>query len=1722
MSFWDTPQSNAPVSPASTGGFWGAPVPAPSKTPLQKFLAPPAAPVAAPVPENSFWGIAKNTVLGIPNAAVSEAKKAVGAVKELVSPTPGMQFRVGENLDNDQTKNAYEAIANKQNDPIAQMTPVGLSEGHEIFRAFLTHQLRTDHPEDFPGEAGPEISPELLKKSFEAMNAPVLGTVGGADFVAENILKGKASTELMKTLAKTNTPEDVGKVLKSLNMSDDVVREFSEPLSKAKTLDEVKDVLLGSVKKSAPKQASFWDVPGELPSAEISPKAQAAKDALVVAEKKASPLAKKGVATPLEIPEQAAPKVAVPQAGGAESKTLNRLSDEAKKYATADEFIKKSDNTKLFHGSRDAALVEKEGFKVMEDMGKNAFGNGVYLSEKKADAKGYGHGSNGGVVETYVPSDLSFKKAGQADIGKIDVAELKSQGYDGVEIWTPYGKNYVVFDPSNVRTKTQLTEIYNGSKPKQPAVISFNKDGSIKGTKTGLNTKKTAAPVKEEVAFEDPTSAVERAKQIRKNPSLIKDQRIARANFNTTANEKLGNIKQEVEIRKDMAGDTPAAALEKYVIRSGDHAGQLPEVLGHTDASYLKRVKNPDVLEYAKKGDVIAKELGFASQEEAIAALEDHIANKSDIKDTKQSLAETRKSYDEIKKASHAELKADYEKRAIVENVEKDLRKEGRARADQIKAIQDHFNLENKEMQSIRNKVSASDFRTMTDEKFSQLLDEVQKEAEDIAIQRDARINVQATIHSMELKKVDNLQKALKLPDIKKMTVDQLNEFNDLLETFHTGDEFLGVRQIQTLKNTDLAGIKTRREALEALAREYREKTGKPLDAKDLAEITIGKLSNAKWLSDSSLAEKSPFFQILVDEVNEATIGASLRFHEFKEELNGLMKKARASRPRTFADKLVPVDKQIFNYLESNAEDKVKLAAKMTPQEMDAALFIQEKYAKARDYLVEQGVLKKYRENYITHTRRGFLEAVLQKDYTFDTNGNLTKVPSSLPKRFKAAFRELIDSNKQDEAYLNILNEKTGEILPLEKFFQFSMKRSGELVPTKNVSAAVENYFRTFEKKVALDSFIPKLDVYAQALTPEKMTPRGLEYDDSLKRFVKIWLNAKKGRAPTIAISPGDKKDFFLKSAMSVRRLLDLGFSIPGGLASNFGEQSATFTKLGPKYFTGIKRLNTSQGKSIIKKYEEFVGESVFKQLADSSKSIGEKFYQAALGFYSDASRRANMIHLMGAMTPEEFAKGEISVQRLAQIRREMGHWRPVEGAESVFAKTVEGKIVRQNKSWIMPIISRTSYDVGKVVEQLKNKKNPLKESEAWELIRGPIATVIAAIIAYDQYAKLRDKKERSFIETIAYKSANDMMSIIGGLDPANLLSTPRLLTFFANLGIGLEQIGQSLVTGERDSEDNLKGLKQVKNEITPSAIKQTQVDPSKDNMRKFYEQVQELDAEGRSEDADALMAKAFPDTEEGDKQYAKYKKVKEEVLAEKMQPVYDKVQKLDKDGNDEEADNIVDGLSDDEYKAYNKIRIANLVEKVRDLEKDGKTDDAQAIVDDLSDSDYNVYKTAANKYDNKDKPTFEIGEEVDNKTIIEKAFTYAKAIGTDPVTAFNRLFTNQSIRRVDNGTVIINRNTNIIGGGGIGENGWSSKVRSERGADDDQILDHTIPIQLGGADSEDNVKLVPNSVWKSYTPVENYLGKQLRDGKISKKEAQDRITKFKNGEITFDQIKGL
>lgn len=900
--------------------------------------------------------------------------------------------------------------------------------------------------------------------------------------------------------------------------------------------------------------------------------------------------------------------------------------------------------------------------------------------------------------------------------------------------------------------KSQLTDLYNQAKDKDVT----------EGTKTPRPRQMRRS---REVASLEERAEVEGAL-----PS--QERRLTR--------DSLEMRREEISMREEVLRENPARRLAKYANKNNE----IPEVTGEKGGSV-----------FAQKGDDIVEEIGFPDSETAREAYQKYRQQKKELEEDKKQLMQDRRAFlEERRNLTEVERRERdrMRQREMGEKVAREeLKKETVRRRSLLTAIQKQFGLSNADM---RNVTHNRDVTRMSEEQFEEFTEQLRNAAEELQRMQDLKAQVKGTIFAKELQKTENLRRALGYPPITQMSEKELVEFDALLSTYKDGDEFLTPRQIETVDNTDLTGIRTIREARERIA----EDAGVPIE--ELEKINVGELDQFRY--DTALAERNPFYKMMVDETNKRIIEADLRFQELEDEINEVITRARKSRKRTVVQKLVPTDERIFEYLEADPQEKLELKRGMTQEEVKAANVIAQRYEEAREYLIQHKALERYRSNYITHIRRGFLEA-----WTADDGG------------FFTALKEMVNQYKQDEAYFDILNGDTGLILPLEKFFKFSMQRTGHLTPTKNVARAVTTYFRQFERKKGLDALIPKIDIYAQSLTPKQKTPRGLEVDRRLKQFTNEWLNTKKGRRKQLALKPGGKLEWGLRATDAFVTLHDLALNIPLSIAIRFGEGTTNFVMLGAKnQATGASRRATKKGRAMIKKYQEFVGRTPWDEMQQASKDIGDRLSIGMFGLMRQATVNANKTFFLGSLTKEEWQSGEISSTRLAEIRREMGRYRVVDGSGSIMGATTEGSIFKRYKTWAVPIFSTTVRNLNRLKKMaLKGDIKSLAGSrEFHELLRETLVLTVLTLAGQMWFGD--DDDDDSFTGAIIKKSFRDAFSLIGALDPKTFASVPRTISFINDLGEALSSI---IRLEKYKTKDGLKGVQQLERELTPGFVRQ-------------------------------------------------------------------------------------------------------------------------------------------------------------------------------------------------------------------------------------------------------------------------------------------------------------
>ena len=708
-------------------------------------------------------------------------------------------------------------------------------------------------------------------------------------------------------------------------------------------------------------------------------------------------------------------------------------------------------------------------------------------------------------------------------------------------------------------------------------------------------------------------------------------------------------------------------------------------------------------------------------------------------------------------------------------------------RKETLKNVRDYFGLTDTEM----SKISRKNPLLMDEADFAQYLKDVNLKAIDLRDNKWAKIELMNLVEQKRLQKVDNYRRALELPSIDKMTTDQLRQFAKLLEPFQNDDIFLTQRELETVDKTDLKGIKTWREARERLAKE----AGVPIE--ELAKVKVAWNENFKW--DSSLREQDPFFDLLVTKMTESMMGAEMKVHNVESKIYDLAKKAEKSRKRGIVERMIPQDELIFQYLEAPQAEKNAVAQQMTPEQLRMAHFMNQYFSNALNYLIAIKTVEHGRQNYITHIRKSFMENMRDKG-------------------IKEAITGLFTAYQEDQIGFNILDDDTGNILPLEKFFQFSLHRTGELDPTKNVTRAFMTYVAMFEKKKAFDAIIPKLDIYTQSLTPVKYTPRGLEFDRSLKTFVNKWINNKKGRKISYdsVIRQGGVLDLGIRALRTITTMIDLGFYVPAQIINFMGEQITTMVPLGYKeYAKSIALMRTDKGKRILKKYEFFTERSLWEEFTAPGKEIQQRLMDGMFGLFHISTVAANKQFLLASMTKEEWANEELSPERLAKIKLDMGRFRAIPGANSLVGSTSIGGSAMQYKAWAVGPTRTLIKDISTMAEKIKKKQygEAFTADEARELYR-----IVGFTLAVTTLAALAgdDDDDGSFIGKMKARILREIYTLTQGMDPTFWLSW-RSLSYLTQLGTALKNL---LFLEEYETKEGLKGVNQLKKAVTPGMIR--------------------------------------------------------------------------------------------------------------------------------------------------------------------------------------------------------------------------------------------------------------------------------------------------------------
>lgn len=904
--------------------------------------------------------------------------------------------------------------------------------------------------------------------------------------------------------------------------------------------------------------------------------------------------------------------------------------------------------------------------------------------------------------------------------------------------------------------------------------------------------------------------------------------------------EDLFKAQQEYEFMMDALMDDPARALSKYANRNGE----LPEVTGTefvmSKTGANRRIKNST---FGRRGDDIASELGFESSEAAREAFTKYTKRREAVQEVLTNLRNVRegirlaKQMDQFvgqqQKALARELATN--RRALsklVQAAEKAGFRKGfktgqkkyqtlvnrlRDRRQRFAGLKWAYNLTDGELRKIQGDV---DPRFMSKVEFEDYIADLDIKARDIEARRIERGIVKAVIQEKNLKNTENLRQAMDLPPLSEMNLKELARYEKQLAKLEDFDEILSKRTLEVIDRTALKGARTVRQVRNFLALELKRTQGKDVKVTDLENLVADNFD--PYLYDAALADKQPFYSFMVHRTHKHMLEGEANFLRLQNRFEDLVRKANKSRKRSLKEKVkqkfIPTKPEIIRFLEARGEEKKLFAKALTKEEMELATFMRNYYNNAYNYLSYINELQgsRYIDAYFTHVRKGFLEK-------WNDDG------------FIAAMKNVWDQQKEDMAIANIIDKDTGEILPKSKFFQYTLRRTGEGEVSQNATRVFLQYARIFERKKMLDKMVPEIDIYTRSLTPKEMTPRGLEMNRKMRGFVNEYLNNKRGRrAKYMYVAQNSIPDMMLRGGNTMVSLLDLGLNFMAGTAALVGEQMANYALLGAKgtllgfkrrlWDTGIKRFSDPKAKQILKDNEAFVGRNIWTELAEVDQTPLDQGMKGMFGLFSQSTVEANKIYFLANLTKKELKSGKISAERLAELRLDAARWRDMgRDVKSIVGSTSPGQVFTKYKSWAIPILTTTAKNYKRTAGRIRRGeiKDLATSRELKEIIRQAetvaVALYVGAIIAgHDD--------DDGFIAKLKARVQQEALTLVGGLDPRFFLASPRLVSWLTTLADNLFELAtmeEYKTDSKYGDKGDLKGLGGLKQQFTPGVIRQ-------------------------------------------------------------------------------------------------------------------------------------------------------------------------------------------------------------------------------------------------------------------------------------------------------------
>lgn len=695
-------------------------------------------------------------------------------------------------------------------------------------------------------------------------------------------------------------------------------------------------------------------------------------------------------------------------------------------------------------------------------------------------------------------------------------------------------------------------------------------------------------------------------------------------------------------------------------------------------------------------------------------------------------------------------------------------------------------------------------------------------------------------------------------------------------------------------------------------------------------------------------------------------------------------------------------------------------------------------------------------------------------------------------------FDDQLIQKEFDEDLAKIIEDK----IPGEVYNPFLEKRLGAKGYIQDAWKALDAYVKRATRKVHMDEALEELEIASGTLEKSQfnyvkrfannVNMRPTELEETFDNAIKQLIGYKEGQRPTIKIL-GTARQMVARGAFG----LNLGTAM-----RNLSQGANTYAKLGEKYTVlGYAKLFSK------KNMQEVIDSGVLgvgfiqDRVLSSRKQALQKI-DKGLFFFLDMAERANRgaAYLGAKAKAIDMGKTEAEAIRYAKDIVSETQFRfgavdtPV-ALNSAILKTLtqfQSYTVKQteflanmlkNKEYAGLIRYAGAgltfvYTIGQLFGMKPEELVPMFRFEAPPIFKGPWELGKAVLDTPDKYGQPRDLAQK----------AEDVMKPFALFIPASTQAQKTYKGINANI-----EGGSYTKDGKLQFESGKTTAQKVQN---------------------------------------VLFGKyASPEA----KAYFKRLEATEDANAE-MENVYNYIQELKKNGNEQEALQIFNDLSDEEKAIYKNVKSEKTKQEnadgkravmpafveIRTLKDSGKAQEAIEAYNALSEEEKKYYQLLKKDHDALEKKLKAEEKVSAERNLVENIFAYAKALVVDPGQAWMALTTDEVLGDVRWTDVTLKR--------------FMGKYFTEQGGSEEYVkkelekmgipysdrskynLEHIIPVAAGGSNQPENLALIPRDLHDSYTEFDIALSKAVQSNKLSRKQAAQIAIKFKSGNMTKEE----